>query len=52
MHRQHATTNRTLIARADANGQFRLAANLRRVQDSLDPIIPALEALEASAAGS
>lgn len=52
VHRQHATTNRTLIARADANGQFRLAANLRRVQDSLDQIIPAVEALEASAAGS
>jgi len=49
VHRQHATTNRTLIAQADANGQFRLAANLRRVQDSLDQIIPALEA---SAAGS
>ncbi len=46
MHRQHAATNRTLIARADANGQFRLAGNLRRVQDSLDQIIPALEALD------
>jgi hypothetical protein len=29
----------------DANGHFRLAANLRQVQDSLDRIIPALEAL-------
>jgi hypothetical protein len=48
VHRQHATTNRKLIARADANGQFRLAANLRRVQDSLDQIIPALEALDTS----
>jgi hypothetical protein len=37
--------NRKLIARADSNGQFRLATNLRRVQDSLDKIIPALEAL-------
>ena len=46
VHRQHATTNRKLIARADANGQFRLAANLRRVQDSLDQIIPALEVLD------
>ena len=27
------TTNRKLIARADANGQFRLAENLRQVQD-------------------
>ena len=34
-----------LMARADADGQFRLADNLRRVQDSLDRIIPALEAL-------
>lgn len=45
VHRQHAATNRKLIARADANGQFRLAANLRRVQTSLDQIIPALEVL-------
>jgi hypothetical protein len=48
VHRQHATTNRKLIARADANGQFRLAANLRRVQDSLNQIIPALETLDTS----
>lgn len=46
MHRQHAATNRKLIARADANGQFRLAGNLRRVQDSLDHIIPALEDID------
>jgi integrase len=45
VHRQQAGVNRTLIARADNNGQFRLADNLRRVQDSLDRIIPALEAL-------
>ncbi len=45
IHRRQATTNRRLIARADANGQFRLAANLRQVQASLDRIIPALEAL-------
>jgi integrase-like protein len=45
VHRRQATTNRKLIARADANGQFRLAANLRQVQTSLDRIIPALEAL-------
>ena len=45
VHRQHAATNRKLIARADANGQFRLAANLRRVQTSLEQIIPALEVL-------
>ena len=46
VHRQHAATNRKLIARADANGQFRLAGNLRRVQDSLDQIIPALESFD------
>lgn len=46
VHRQHATVSRKLIARADANGQFRLAGNLRRVLDSLDQIIPALEALD------
>jgi hypothetical protein len=34
-----------LIARADHNGQFRLAENLRQVQASLERIIPALEAL-------
>jgi hypothetical protein len=47
VHRRHANANRKLIARADANGQFRLAANLRQVQASLDQIIPALEALPA-----
>lgn len=46
VHRQQAVTNRKLIARADNNGQFRLADNLRRVQDSLDQIIPALEQLD------
>ena len=46
VHRHQATTNRKLIARADSNGQFRLADNLRRVQDSLDRIIPALEDLD------
>ncbi len=45
IHRHQADTNRRLIARADANGQFRLADNLRHVQTSLDRIIPALEAL-------
>ncbi len=45
VHRQQSTVNKKLIARADNNGQFRLADNLRRVQDSLDQIIPALEAL-------
>jgi hypothetical protein len=36
VHRQQATIN----------GQFRLAENLRRVQDSLERIIPALEQLD------
>ena len=45
VHRAQAAANRKLIARADANGQFRLAENLRQVQASLDHIVPALEAL-------
>ena len=47
-HRHQATVNLRLITRAEANGQSRLAANLRQVQDSLERIIPALEALPAS----
>jgi len=46
VHRQQADNTRILIATADASGQFRLAANHRRVLDSLERIIPALEALE------
>ncbi|HVM04756.1 MAG TPA: tyrosine-type recombinase/integrase [Acidimicrobiales bacterium] len=46
VHRRHAGANRTLIATADSSGQFRLASNLRMVQDSLERIIPALEAIE------
>jgi ferredoxin len=46
IHRRQAATNRRLIAQADANGRQRLAENLRRVQASLDRIIPALEALD------
>lgn len=46
VHRQQSSTNKKLIARADANGQFRFAENLRHVQDSLDKIIPALEELD------
>ena len=45
IHRRQATTNLSLIARAEANGQIRLADNLRQVQTSLDRIIPALEAI-------
>ncbi len=46
VHRAQAATNRALIARAEADGRFRLVTNLGRAQDSLDAIIPALEALQ------
>jgi integrase len=46
VHRAQAATNRRLIAQAQADGRFRLVTNLSRVQDSLDAIIPALEALQ------
>ena len=51
IHRRQAATNRRLIDQADANGQLRLAENLRRVQASLDRIIPALEALRKDGPG-
>ena len=51
IHRRQAATNRRLITQADANGQQRLAENLRRVQASLDQIIPALEALKSDGPG-
>ena len=37
-HRRQATVNLSLITRAEANGQTRLAANLRQVQDNLMPL--------------
>ena len=46
-HRRQALTNLQLITRAEANGQTRLAANLRQVQGNLERIIPALEAIPA-----
>ena len=46
IHRRQAHSNKRLIARAEADGQFRLADNFRHVQDSLERIIPALEALQ------
>jgi integrase len=46
VHRAQAKANRRLIAKAESDGRSRLAANLRRVQDSLDAVIPALEALQ------
>jgi hypothetical protein len=45
VHRTQATHNRRLIAQAEANGQFRLLENHKRVQASLEAIIPTLEAL-------
>ncbi len=48
IHRRQATTSLTLITRAEANGQTRLASSLRQVQASLDRIIPALQAIPAS----
>jgi len=45
IHRRQATANATLIASADVDGHFRLAGSLRKVQASLDKIIPALENL-------
>lgn len=45
VHRRQAASNAKLLASADANGHFRLAANLRQVQTSLELIVPALEAL-------
>jgi hypothetical protein len=48
VHRQQADNTRVLIATAEANGHFRLATNHRRVLDSLERIIPALEAVRGS----
>jgi integrase len=48
IHRRQAATNLQLITRAEASGQTRLAGNLRQVQDSLERIIPALEAIPPS----
>src|SRR6266567_2806306 len=46
IHRRQAHSNKRLIARAEADGQFRLADNHRQVQASLERIIPALDALQ------
>jgi hypothetical protein len=46
IHRRQATASSRLIEQAEGSGQLRLAENLRRVQASLDQIIPALEALQ------
>lgn len=47
VHRRQQENTRVLIAVAEAGGRFRLAANHRRVAESLERIIPALEAIEA-----
>ncbi len=51
VHRQQADNTRILIATAEANGQFRLIANHRRVLNSLERIIPALEAIQEDGGG-
>jgi integrase len=48
VHRAHRTRAAVLIATAEQLGQTRLAAGHRKVADSLDAIIPALEALDRS----
>jgi len=47
IHRRQSVTNLRLITRAEADGRTRLAAGLRQVQDNLERIIPALEAIPA-----
>ena len=44
IHRRQHTETRQLIASADADGRFRLAANHRRVLENLEHVITALEA--------
>jgi integrase len=50
VHRHQAEATKELIEEAEAAGQERLVANHRRVLASLEKIIPALQALEGSAA--
>jgi integrase len=45
VHKDQSERNRKLIATAEANGQFRLVENHRRVPENLERIIPALEAV-------
>ena len=46
IHRQQRDQTRVLIAAAEADGQFRLVENHRRVHDNLDTLITALEELD------
>jgi len=45
IHRRQRDETRTLIATAEADGRFRLAANHRQVHDNLDQLIDALETI-------
>ncbi len=45
IHRRQRDETRVLIATADADGHFRLAANHRQVLDNLDQLIGALDAI-------
>ena len=45
IHRRQRDQTRTLIATAEADGHFRLAANHRQVHDNLDQLIEALDTL-------
>jgi integrase len=45
IHRRQRAETRTLIATAETDGRFRLAANHRQVHDNLDQLIDALEAI-------
>lgn len=45
VHRRQRDETRILIATAEADGQFRLAANHRQVHDNLDQLIDALNAI-------
>lgn len=46
VHRRQRTETRTLLATADTDGRFRLAANHRQVLTNLDRVITALEVIE------
>ncbi|MGH9244044.1 MAG: tyrosine-type recombinase/integrase [Acidimicrobiales bacterium] len=45
VHRRQRDETRVLIASAEADGRFRLAANHRQVQDNLERVIAALDAI-------
>ncbi|MBK5222748.1 MAG: hypothetical protein JJE52_07715 [Acidimicrobiia bacterium] len=45
VHRRQRDDTRTLIATAESDGRFRLAANHRQVHDNLDQLIDSLETI-------